>query len=409
VIVDQGVAKKTNMVSIIVPIFNGEKYINRCIESILKQTFRDIEIIIIDDGSSDDSAKIVDELSREDCRIVVIHKKHEGLLAARLHGVKEARGKIIGFVDCDDFVEPEMFETMYKKYSEYECDLVSMGIIRDHVDGSKENVYDHYPENLYDDLENDIYPTMLYDFSYNDFGIYCTLVNKLFRRELIRDVLETIDKNIKYGEDAAVFYRYCLRCRNIYIMHKAFYHYCIRNDSMCFQKDCFDIENNMRLFESLKFDFERSNVKHSLMRQLKRYIIDVEMNRIEQYYDINPAVLNRWEYVISEEVIDKKFILYGAGGCGQAFFHWLRRNGKDRNLIAWVDKNYQSRIKQCDYDLIPIGNGLLLEYSYIIIAIKDKDASKQIREELAYKYNIPMNKIVDLESEEYSFFTESFF
>lgn len=98
------------MISIIVPVYNVEKYLERCIESIVNQTYKDIEIILVDDGSPDNCSVICDRYAEKDNRIKVIHKQNGGLINARKSGLEIAQGDYIGFVDSDDWIEPEMYE-----------------------------------------------------------------------------------------------------------------------------------------------------------------------------------------------------------------------------------------------------------------------------------------------------------
>lgn len=111
-------------VSIIVPIYNVEKYLHRCINSLLNQTLREIEIILVDDGSPDNCPKICDEYARKDSRIKVIHKKNEGLGLTRNAGINVATGEFIAFVDSDDWVDLSMYETLYNAAKQYQCDTV---------------------------------------------------------------------------------------------------------------------------------------------------------------------------------------------------------------------------------------------------------------------------------------------
>ena len=115
-------------ISIIVPIYNVEKYIRKCIISIINQTYKNIEIILVDDGSPDNCPMICDEFARRDERIVVIHKKNGGLSSARNAGLEKATGDYIGFVDSDDWIEPQMYEKMIQMYIDSKVDLVECGI-----------------------------------------------------------------------------------------------------------------------------------------------------------------------------------------------------------------------------------------------------------------------------------------
>ena len=114
-------------ISIIVPVYNVEKYLGKCIESILNQTFRDFELILVDDGSTDSSGKICDEYSLKDSRIKVIHKENGGLSSARNTGLDIAKGEYIGFVDSDDWIEMDMYEILYKLIKTSGKDMANIG------------------------------------------------------------------------------------------------------------------------------------------------------------------------------------------------------------------------------------------------------------------------------------------
>ena len=114
--------------SIIVPVYKVEKYLPRCIDSILAQTFGDFELILIDDGSPDGCGRICDEYARKDKRIVVIHQKNMGVSAARNAGLDIARGRYIGFVDSDDWIEPQMYEVMMDAIRENGADMAVCGV-----------------------------------------------------------------------------------------------------------------------------------------------------------------------------------------------------------------------------------------------------------------------------------------
>ena len=99
-------------ISIIVPVYNIEKYISECIESIINQTYKNLQIILVDDGSTDKSGIICDEYARKDTRINVIHQKNGGLVSARKSGLRNVEGEFVGFVDGDDYIEPDMYENL---------------------------------------------------------------------------------------------------------------------------------------------------------------------------------------------------------------------------------------------------------------------------------------------------------
>ena len=119
-----------DLISIIVPVYNVEKYIKKCIDSIINQTYKNLEIILVDDGSPDNCGKICDEYAEKDKRIKVIHKENGGLSDARNAGIKIARGCYIGFVDSDDWIDKNMYEKLYKTLKEKDADIACCKLIR---------------------------------------------------------------------------------------------------------------------------------------------------------------------------------------------------------------------------------------------------------------------------------------
>ena len=199
------------LVSIIVPIYNGERYLRQCIESIVNQTYQNWELLLIDDGSTDNSATICDEYIA-DKRIKVEHKKHGGQTKARNEGLKKAKGEYIGFVDCDDWLEPNMYETMVHTILSHGCDAIVCGYIEEyttykkHINADGELV-------IYDD--SDALKLLLED----KIGSY--LWSMLFSRSLIQEPMA----DLSVYEDHATIFKWISHARKVAILHQALYHY----------------------------------------------------------------------------------------------------------------------------------------------------------------------------------------
>lgn len=129
------------LISVIVPAYNIENYIENCLESIIRQTYKNLEIIVIDDGSTDNTGKIIDNFSNFDKRIKVIHKKNEGVSKARLLGVEESKGEYIGFVDGDDQIEKYMYEHLLNNALKYRADISHCGYQMNFPDGHVDYYY----------------------------------------------------------------------------------------------------------------------------------------------------------------------------------------------------------------------------------------------------------------------------
>lgn len=175
------------LISVIVPIYNVEKYLNRCIESIVNQTYKNLEIILVDDGSPDNCPKMCDNWGKKDARIKVIHKKNGGLSDARNAGLEIALGYYISFIDSDDFIDLKFYEKLIKNMEEYKCDI-SVCNFCSFADKS-EVVYKELPEKI---ITFDTVEALREVISYGK--IKQVVWNKLFKRSLIDGIMFDVGK-----------------------------------------------------------------------------------------------------------------------------------------------------------------------------------------------------------------------
>lgn len=172
---------KNEKISIIVPVYNAEKYLKKCINSIINQTYSNLEIILIDDGSTDNSGNICDEFAKKDNRILVIHKKNEGLSATRNVGIEKATGEFIGFVDSDDYIEKDMYEILYKDITRYDADVASISISMVKKNGKKISGTDTNERNIYEN--DDIIKELLLHKTLKNYSC-----DKLYKAELFENI-----------------------------------------------------------------------------------------------------------------------------------------------------------------------------------------------------------------------------
>lgn len=221
------------MISVIVPVYKVENYLRQCLDSLAAQTLDDIEIIIVDDGSPDGCPAICDEYAAKDARMKVVHKENGGLLSARKAGFAASKGDYIGFVDGDDWVEPETFMNMHNAIIKYSPDMVLSDFLCDYGD-CIEPSDQCFEEEFYDRarLESEIFPKMLFDGRFYRFGVNPNCWSKLVRRELIEKNLLPVDERIRMGEDAAFIYPCMLDSQSITCVKTPTYHYRITEQSM---------------------------------------------------------------------------------------------------------------------------------------------------------------------------------
>lgn len=215
-------------ISIIVPVYNVEQYVGECIESILNQSFKNIELILINDGSKDNSGFICDEYAKKDNRIKVIHKKNEGVSIARNIGIKNASGEYIAFVDSDDLVDKEIYTTMLQVIEETGSDLVMCRYKKIYNDGKKELALEPLREGLYD--KEQIFNNLILDMIGNDPSdmskplIMGSIWRCLYKKEII-DKYKIEFPIIKIAEDMLFHLYYLVACKKVYVVEQALYYY----------------------------------------------------------------------------------------------------------------------------------------------------------------------------------------
>ena len=218
--------------SVIVPIYNVQKYLKKCIDSVLSQTFEDYELILVDDGSPDECGTICDEYAKTDERIKVIHKQNGGLVSARQAGISVATGDYVFHLDGDDAVMPDALESAYEIITKYHPDMVSFSHKRviDGVVG--DTVEDIVEEGLYDKqkLEQKIHPRLLSD--ENMKNLFYFLWGKAIKRELATKYQLIVNTKISQGEDVSCTIPYYLEADTVYMSKKPTYLYTVRNDSL---------------------------------------------------------------------------------------------------------------------------------------------------------------------------------
>jgi len=380
------------LISVIVPIYGIEKYLTKCIESIVSQTYKNLEIILVNDGSPDNSAKICDKYTKADERIKVIHKENGGLVSARKAGLLVASGEYIAYVDGDDWIEPQMYQSLMSLALEYDTDVVIAGHKVELENSAIDIMKNTLPCGLYKDkdLQTKLYTKMLNTGLFSQFGIYSYLWNKLFRKSVIYDAQMCIDNDIFMGEDAACLYPALLNAKSIYITDSTHYHYIQHTNSMVKTRklDASELSRYNQLFNHLYNQFDKYNHKLLLKPQLKYYMLSLITVRASIYNSMfsNPNEL----FAYGEIEKGSKVIIYGAGTYGQHLYSRVR-NSAEFDIVDWVDIFYE-KYRNIGLDVNPIDSVLNKEYDYIVVAyISEKTAS--IFKDMLIEKGIESNKI----------------
>ena len=265
------------MVSIIVPVYNAEQYLRRCVDSILNQEYTDFEVFLVNDGSTDSSGDICEEYGNKDTRVIVIQKENTGVSDSRNLALDRARGKYLQFLDSDDWITPDATRLFVRAAEEYDCDMV---------------ISDFY---------------------------YGVLWNKLYRRDLVEEHSLRMDTNINWCEDFLFNLEYIRYAKVFYALHAPIYYYVKRKGSLASQGISISKTVKMKLNV---FEYYNNFYKHVLEEE------DYEKNRLQVYRffidaagdgTVPPSILPGSKKLGDERVFVNTEILQAEGPAGDAY------------------------------------------------------------------------------------------
>lgn len=264
----------TIKVSVIVAAYNAERYIKRCLDSLLTQTMPDFEVIVVDDGSRDGTPAILDEYSTRDSRVRVIHKENGGVASARQSGLDAAKGEYTIHADADDWVEPEMLEEMYAAACANHSDMVFCDFYEIHKDQIKYN--SQRPES-HDRLT-------IFGQTFNILS--GSLCNKLIKRTCFLDYQISFEQGVNYEEDKLVCLKILSHDIVVTYLEKAFYHY--------------DLVQNSASLSSIGKPLARVDI-------LERIAQYCDISPVQSYYD-RAILYNAYQSLVQARVSNKEFV-----------------------------------------------------------------------------------------------------
>jgi len=324
------------IISVIIPVYNVEEYLDTCIKSVVGQTYRQLEIILVDDGSTDESGRICDSYAEKDKRIKVIHKKNGGLVSARKEGIQHAGGEYAAYVDGDDWIEPCMLEELIRQALETGADIVTSGLVRDYGQFVV-NELDNLPEGIYDlkKIENEILPVLMYTGSFYKAGMNMHICHKLFKKELVLKNQMCIDNKVVVGEDAALTYPCIMDAEKIVVMHKCFYHYCIRQNSIMGTRYRKEMPGFRCVYKIIKDKLQKyDRQQEALMHQLNYLMLYMLLLKEPQTVI---RVQGRALLPFHNVGVGERIILYGGGKFGSTLHRFLTEENLCK-IVLWVDR-----------------------------------------------------------------------
>ena len=346
--------------TVVIPLYNQQQYIEQCLKSVLNQNFKDIEVLVIDDGSTDDSFAICNRIAQSDHRVRIIHQENKGLSETRKTGIINCNTEYITFVDADDFILENAYEYALEAM-EKNIDMIFFEIARYYNENNIKIEHHVLPDGYYDRkrIEQEVYPRLIWDFKRNVPGIECSQCVRIVKKEILELTYgKIIDGGFYYGDDVAITYPAHLFINNMQVINHNYYMHRQRGGNIApyIKKDSF-FKEAFNLYNYLIYVFSESHIS-DIRRQIEYFFM----------YSVNLKKMKYNDYVYMREFLfpfdrvekGKKIVLYGAGNVGKTYFKQLTKIGYCRELY-WVDKNADYILDKCVKSIDYIEN---IEFDY---------------------------------------------
>lgn len=378
-----------DLISVIVPIYRVEKYLEQCIKSICNQTYRNLEIILVDDGSDDGCPSICDDYAERDSRIKVIHKENGGLDSARKAGISASTGKYIGYVDGDDWIEPNMYEKMIECAVRYDVEAVEIGVIDSWLDREIKRM-PNLDEGCYKGLEfiRRVEPKILYSGNFYQYGVepylwsVIILKDRLMKYQMIDDLVN------KIHDDTMVILPSIAEGKSLYILHDCLYHYRVRMDSLKRNRREDEVGDLIKCYPEFYRRFYGSVLVSREDRQIVHYALYWLLYKAPGAFDElgGDKILEAFGGISR----DSKIVLYGAGAAGIHMENYIR-SINENNIVCWADKNYKDLSRFLN--VVNPKDIIQYQYDYVIISILRESSARSARNDLI-EIGVPKEKIL---------------
>lgn len=378
-------------VSVIVPIYNVGTYLENGIKSLINQSYHNIEIILINDGSTDDSGDICEAYAKRDCRITVIHQKNGGVVSARKAGCHAATGEYVASVDGDDWLEENYIENFVKAATESGADVIwSISYYKEHKDRTELYISDAYRMLASDRKQRELlgFVNGMQGFQ-NE--IDYSICNKLIRKDLYTEAQDAVDEHLTRGEDLFFSLLLLTKTDHIYFVRNDGYHYEQRESSNTHNRQGYSDEKYRALQKNLyEFSDGLSKEKLSLVNIVDGYIMSTYML---YFFGTRQETENEYLYPFYQVRKHSRVVVYGAGSIGQSIVSYLNETHY-YEMCAWVDGT-ETEHSIGTWKVQPPKQLIGIEFDYVILATNKTGYIREMKESL-YGYGIADEKIVSV-------------
>ncbi len=375
-------ADKIPLISVLIPVYNIEEYIERCIKSVLEQTYTNLDIVVVNDGSIDKSGFVCERYAKEDKRIKYIVQENAGLVSARKTGLNNATGEYVVFLDGDDSIESDHIETLYYMIQEREVDFVHTNYSingKNQLFFAREYYFGH--SDLTFDIRQKIIAEHVFAWNRNREWFECNIYGSIYKRSFVEECYNLVPNTQSYGEDLICLIHAIMRCKSVSFNPYSGYNYTLREGSLEHQRSFKKVMNNkIELFEEMTKvidDYELDDFVKNRLRVLFRHKLFDDIFLLNDEYT---QVRRKFSCNSINEYLGKKLVLYGAGAVGKDYYNQIKCSG-NITIVAWVDKNYNNI--HCNQEAISDPKIITtVEFDMILIAVTDKLVAEEIISDL---------------------------
>lgn len=374
-------------ISVIVPIYNRERYLSECIESVLQQSYENVELLLVDDGSTDGSLGICERYAEEDARVVVIHQENQGRVVARNTGLVQATGGLVYFLDSDDFIDLDTLERMYLLMIEKDVDMVGFSI-----EMFGEGDFCEFPNFQGEYTTNPEDSQCIFNYFPKSIQEECLitlcLTTKLFHRMQILSPLLSSPKQIRIGEDACQMLCIFPHLKKMYFQNDCTYHYRqhTENTMLTLEKLCL-----LEFYES--FQYVSTQYENHVFLEVALFYVRYKFLGMTLHY-LNKNLKNSFPiYHLDDSCFHEgyKVVIYGIGKCGKHYYEDLQK-WTNHQVVGLVDKKLAGTKFQ-GMDILPPSALEQLTYDKILIAVYAEAQAEEIKTEITKNYSIQDKKI----------------
>jgi len=370
------------LLSIIIPAYNEEKRICKCLRSAISSSYKEIEIIVVDDGSSDDTFGVCKEFASAnmDVPISIVTSEHLGIFEARKKGVSEAKGKYLTFLDADDWIDSNTYSEVMNICVENDIDVLAYTY---NGEGINNFTINHlYDEGIYDrkKIVDYIIPTMMFDERYNRRRLDPSLCCKVMKKECYLFISNMVTSRVSIGEDALISYPLISIAEKIHIMNKPFYHYQQRQSSCSKTWDADKIDDLEKFYKEIKHVFNKLQMMEVMAEQIdnymRMYISDFSVMRFGISMNLEKYSFPYYLFQPEDSVV-----IYGAGDVGDSYLHSMVRVNYIK-ISGWLDKNYSNKKYVCGMKPSSPADFVFDNKDKILIAAKTEKTVAEIKADL---------------------------